>query len=48
MIDPMTGELMAPGTEEDAMNPLGAMEAPPLDSGITNGQVKKDTKSAEI
>ncbi len=50
MIDPITGEPMAPGTEEEAMNGLGGgmMDAPPLDSGITNGQVKKDTKLAEI
>ena len=50
MIDPITGEPLAPGTEEEAMNGLGGgmMDAPPLDSGITNGQVKKDTKLAEI
>ena len=49
MIDPMTGEPMAPGTESDvmAMGADGGM-APPLDGGITNGDVKKDTKLAEI
>ena len=49
MIDPITGEMMAPGTEDDVMA-LGADGgmAPPLDSGLTNGDVKKDTKLAEI
>jgi len=40
MMDPITGEPLPP---EDGM-----MEAPPLDMGITNGQVDKDTKTAEI
>ena len=49
MIDPITGEMMAPGTEDDVMA-LGADGgmAPPLDGGLTNGDVKKDTKLAEI
>ena len=49
MIDPITGEPMAPGTEDDVMA-LGADGgmAPPLDGGLTNGDVKKDTKLAEI
>jgi len=44
MIDPITGEPLAPGTEEDVIG----MDAPPLDSGITNGQMSKDNKIAEI
>ena len=40
MMDPITGEPLPP---EGAM-----MDAPPLDMGITNGQVDKDTKTAEI
>lgn len=40
MIDPITGEPLPPDG--------GMMDAPPLDMGITNGQVDKDTKTAEI
>ena len=40
MIDPITGEPLPPEG--------GMMDAPPLDTGITNGQVDKDTKTAEI
>ena len=40
MLDPITGEPLPPDD--------GMMEAPPLDTGITNGQVDKDTKTAEI
>ena len=40
MIDPITGEPLPPEG--------GMMDAPPLDTGITNGQVQKDTKTAEI
>ena len=40
MLDPITGEPLPPEG--------GMMEAPPLDTGITNGQVDKDTKTAEI
>ena len=42
-IDPITGEPLAPGTEEDVM----AMDQP-LDGGTTYDQLKKDTKLAEI
>ena len=40
MLDPITGEPLPPEG--------GMMEAPPLDTGITNGQVDKDIKTAEI
>ena len=40
MMDPITGEPLPPDG--------GMMDAPPLDMGITNGQVDKDTKTAEI
>ncbi len=40
MMDPITGEPLPPDG--------GMMDAPPLDMGITNGQVDKDTKMAEI
>ena len=46
-IDPITGEPLPPGTEEDVM----AMGAAPEDAAaaaITNDQVNKDTKLAEI
>ena len=46
-IDPITGEPLPPGTEEDVM----AMGAPPEEAAsaaITNDQVNKDTKLAEI
>ena len=42
-VDPITGEPLAPGTEEDVM----AMDQP-LDGGTTYDQLKKDTKLAEI
>ena len=46
-IDPITGEPLPPGTEEDVM----AMGAPPEEAdapAITNNQLNKDTKLAEI
>jgi len=46
-IDPITGEPLPPGTEEDVM----AMGAPPEEAAapaITNDQLNKDTKLAEI
>ena len=46
-IDPITGEPLAPGTEEDVM----AMDAAPEEAGaaaITNTQLNKDSKLAEI
>ena len=48
MIDPITGEPMAPGTEEDVLAMDQTMEAPPLDTGISKGQLNKDNKLAEI
>ena len=47
MIDPITGEPLAPGTEEDVM----AMDAVPEEGAapaITNNQLNKDSKLAEI
>jgi len=47
MVDPITGEPLAPGTEEDVM----AMDAAPEEAGaaaITNTQLNKDSKLAEI
>ena len=47
MVDPITGEPLAPGTEEDIM----AMDAAPEEAGaaaITNTQLNKDSKLAEI
>ena len=48
-IDPITGEPLAPGTEEDIMG-MGAPVEPDLEQGaaITDAQLSKDTKSAEI
>ena len=46
-IDPITGEPLAPGTEEDVMA-MGAPMDQPLDGGTTYDQLKKDTKLAEI
>ena len=48
-IDPITGEPLAPGTEEDVMG-MGAPVEPDLEQGaaITDAQLSKDTKSAEI
>jgi len=46
-IDPITGEPLAPGTEEDVM----AMDAVPEEGAapaITNNQLNKDSKLAEI
>ena len=48
MIDPITGEPMAPGTEEDVLAMDQTMEAPPLDATISKGQLNKDNKLAEI
>ena len=45
---PITGEPMAPGTEEDVLAMDQTMEAPPLDTGISKGQLNKDNKLAEI
>ena len=48
-IDPITGEPLPPGTEEDVMA-MGAPVEPDLEQGaaITDAQLSKDTKSAEI
>ena len=48
-IDPITGEPLPPGTEEDVMG-MGAPVEPDLEQGaaITDAQLSKDTKSAEI
>ena len=46
-VDPITGEPLAPGTEEDVMS-MGAPMDQPLDGGTTYDQLKKDTKLAEI
>ena len=48
-IDPITGEPLAPGTEEDIMG-MDAPVEPDLEQGaaITDAQLSKDTKSAEI
>jgi hypothetical protein len=46
-IDPITGEPLPPGTEEDVMAMGGAPEEA-ADAAITNDQVNKDTKLAEI
>jgi len=46
-IDPITGEPLPPGTEEDVMA-MGAPMDQPLDGGTTYDQLKKDTKLAEI
>jgi len=45
-IDPITGEPLPPGTEEDVMAMGGEPEA--AAAAITNDQVNKDTKLAEI
>ena len=46
-IDPITGEPLPPGTEEDVMA-MGAPMDQPLDGGTTYDQLKKDTKLAGI
>ena len=46
-IDPITGEPLPPGTEEDVMA-MGAAPEEAAAAAITNDQVNKDTKLAEI
>jgi len=46
-IDPITGEPLPPGTEEDVMA-MGDPMDQPLDGGTTYDQLKKDTKLAEL
>ena len=50
MIDPITGEPLAPGTEEDVMGMGELPVEPDLEkaSAVTNAQLAKDTKAAEI
>ena len=50
MIDPITGEPLAPGTEEDVMGMGELPVEPDLEkaSAVTNAQLSKDTKAAEI
>ena len=50
MIDPITGEPLAPGTEEDVMGMGELPIEPDLEkaSAVTNAQLAKDTKAAEI
>ena len=43
-VDPITGEPLAPGTEEDVM----AMGDQPLDGATTYDQLKNDTKLAGL
>jgi hypothetical protein len=49
MVDPITGEPVVPGSEDEVMGALGGVPLEPQVNGnSTNAQMQKDTKKAEI